>query len=55
VLASLRLPLAARRGVLAVPIGAVPDIDQHPQVLVVDADNKLRRRSISVGLQTTSE
>lgn len=53
--ASLRLTLAARQNVLAVPVGAVSDLDQHPQVLVVDHDHKLERRSISIGLQTTSE
>lgn len=54
--ASVRIPLHAAKGVLAVPIQAVQGmVSGQGTVLVVDHSNRIEKRAVTTGLESASE
>lgn len=49
--ADVTIVLQAQNNVLTIPAGAILKEDGRPYVLLVDSDNKVRKRSVSVGIQ----
>ena len=52
--AEATLTLAEHKNALAVPVTSVADIEKEPWVMVVNSDNLLERRAISIGLETAN-
>jgi RND family efflux transporter MFP subunit len=54
--ASVRIPLQTVKGVLAVPTQAVQTSGEtHGSVLVVNAESRIERRDVTLGLQTAAD
>ncbi|MGC1617325.1 MAG: efflux RND transporter periplasmic adaptor subunit [Candidatus Acidiferrum sp.] len=54
--ASVRIPLQTAKGVLTVPIQAVQTSGEtHGNVFVVNADSRVERREVTLGLQTAAD
>jgi macrolide-specific efflux system membrane fusion protein len=51
--AEATLTLERHEGAIAVPATAVSSMEDKPWVLVVNADHRLERRKISLGMETT--
>ena len=54
--ATVQIPLHTRQNVLTVPIQAVQSTDaNHGTVLIVDSDNRIQKRDLTLGLETATD